>query len=221
MAYATSQLVASSPADDRFLLLLGVGHMAYSVRRRTNHARQLCVTLTQPNERHAAARALAHLLELGAQSFAIYCRGVEHGLSLSRLEPHDTVDELGRLFGPRAAHAPIAADVCFAFEEVEEAVEQVAAAAEGAESGSAEGAAEGAARVKADTASAYDAVGETAHVAGNLAKAHAVMARLRYTPQQIEIAGADACARPPAAGPKRRTGRPFALHVAPRHWPAY
>ena len=46
--------------------------------------------------------------------------------------------------------------------------------------------------MKQETADAYNQVGDTAHLTGDLRKARAVMAALGYTEEQIETAGADA-----------------------------
>ena len=43
--------------------------------------------------------------------------------------------------------------------------------------------------VKQETAAAYNKVGETAHIKGNLKKATAIMKYLGYTDKEIEIAG--------------------------------
>mmetsp|Transcript_15697 Transcript_15697/g.23082 ORF Transcript_15697/g.23082 Transcript_15697/m.23082 type:complete len:667 (+) Transcript_15697:90-2090(+) len=45
---------------------------------------------------------------------------------------------------------------------------------------------------KQETAKAYDKVGETAHIEGNLKKAKAIMANLGYTDEEFAIAGTDA-----------------------------
>ena len=46
--------------------------------------------------------------------------------------------------------------------------------------------------VKAQTREAYDKVGETAYVEGNLLRARAIMSYLGYTEEEIDIAGSDA-----------------------------
>ena len=45
---------------------------------------------------------------------------------------------------------------------------------------------------KDETRAAYEQVGATAHEKGNLARAHAIMTYLGYTPDEISVAGADA-----------------------------
>jgi SAM-dependent methyltransferase len=45
---------------------------------------------------------------------------------------------------------------------------------------------------KLESMNAYDEVGKTAHLKGNLKKAQAIMTYLGYTKEQIEIAGSDA-----------------------------
>lgn len=45
---------------------------------------------------------------------------------------------------------------------------------------------------KAETRSAYDQVGASAHHEGNLGRAHAILTYLGYTEQEIKVAGADA-----------------------------
>ena len=170
MAHAVSGLVQSSSPDDRFLLLLGVGHMAYG------HG--------------VPERLFARQPQLAAQSYSIYCRGAAHGLLLHELEhaaPEGLVAEMTRLFGENDALP--AADVCFGF-ELDESGENMEPAAATAREPPGDGVA--AAQVKAETARAYDSVGETAHLQGNAQKAEAVMRRLRYTPEEIQIAGADA-----------------------------
>ena len=62
-----------------------------------------------------------------------------------------------------------ASDVCFLY-EMEEDIETV----------------------KEETAKAYNKVGGTAHIAGNLTMANKVMTRIGYSPEQIQIAGNDA-----------------------------
>lgn len=47
-------------------------------------------------------------------------------------------------------------------------------------------------QVKNETATAYDKVGQTAHLKGNLKKAEAVMTYLGYTQEEFKIAGEDA-----------------------------
>lgn len=48
-------------------------------------------------------------------------------------------------------------------------------------------------QVKQETADAYNKVGGTAHIKGNLKKAEAVMTRLGYNPEEIKVAGEDGC----------------------------
>ena len=75
------------------------------------------------------------------------------------------VEDLDRVFGSEAD----AADVCFLY-EMEEDIDSV----------------------KAETAKAYNKVGGTAHIEGNLLLAKKVMGRLGYTDEEIGIAGTDA-----------------------------
>ena len=96
MAHLVSGMVSQGAASDRYLLLLGVGHMAYSLG--------------------VPERILARHPEL--KTYSIYSRGADHGLLLSVLGAADAPDALKELFGEGT---PPAADVCFAFEEGGEA----------------------------------------------------------------------------------------------------
>ncbi len=84
---------------------------------------------------------------------------------------------LSNEFGNPALSDP--ADMCLAFAESEVDDEHAAPAASSE-------------AIKAETAAAYNAVGQTAHLPGNQRRAHAVMTRLGYTDHQIRVAGADA-----------------------------
>lgn len=79
-------------------------------------------------------------------------------------------------FGATDGSIPVAADYLYLYEEEYEE--------ESEEDGEA---------VKNETANAYNKVGETAHLKGNVKKAEAVMSYLGYTPEEFKIAGDDAC----------------------------
>lgn len=78
------------------------------------------------------------------------------------------------------------ANLCFVFEEWEYDEETNSAEESKQGKGNTEE------EVKAETAAAYDKVGETAHFEGDMKKAHKVMAALDYSEEEIAIAGPDA-----------------------------
>lgn len=102
--------------------------------------------------------------QIKEKACSIYSRPADGILGLTT---DDTPAQMAAVFGT----ASDAADLCYLFdEECNQIVEDV----------------------KAETAAAYDRVGQTADRPGNLALAHAVMRRLGYTPAQIAVAGQDA-----------------------------
>jgi uncharacterized iron-regulated protein len=66
MAHTTAELVRAASPADKFLLLLGVGHMAYG------HG--------------VPERLFSEHPQLEEQSYTIYCRGADHGLDVSQLQ---------------------------------------------------------------------------------------------------------------------------------------
>lgn len=78
-------------------------------------------------------------------------------------------------FGATDGSIPVVADYLYLYEEEYEEEEEDGEA------------------VKNETAQAYNKVGETAHLKGNMKKAQAVMNYLGYTEEEFKIAGEDAC----------------------------
>jgi SAM-dependent methyltransferase/uncharacterized iron-regulated protein len=155
MAHSVTQLLAASPPDDRFLVVCGVGHCAYSygVPER--------IFSSNPN--------------LQQQTFRIISLPLASGVDVD--SPAEMQIAVSKELGGPGTCDP--ADMCLAFAEVEADCVHLAPAS------SLE-------RIKSETAAAYDAVGDTAHMPGNMLRASAIMTRLGYTHEQIAIAGADA-----------------------------
>jgi len=106
--------------------------------------------------------------EIQADTYRIYTRVADHRLPLTRADEIGTVEAA---FGKDSDPA----DLCLIFEEVDAPTQE-----------------ELEMQVKAETASAYDKVGETAAIEGNLRKAEKMMARIGYSEEEISIAGQDA-----------------------------
>ena len=155
MAHRVCEVLAPRAADDRALVICGVGHSGYS------HG---------VPERIFAARP-----ELAASCYRVWCLPVDAALDLSSAEA--VGHALADAFGPRGASSP--AELCLAFAEVTPPPPAADPAADDVDA-------------KAATAAAYNAVGSTAHLGGDAARARHIMTRLAYTPAQIAIAGADA-----------------------------
>lgn len=94
------------------------------------------------------------------------------------VEDEKVFESVKAVFGPEGAeNAP--ADYFFVYEEDFEPADEEDEATE-------------ADKVKQETIAAYDKVGETAYLKGNLGKAKAVMTYLGYTEEEFKIAGEDA-----------------------------
>jgi hypothetical protein len=113
--------------------------------------------------------------------YRVWCLPVDPETELHSVEAVRAA--LSEAFGPPGVSDP--ADLCLAFAEVTDtAPSRVARTSTAAAGGVAE-------EVKAATAAAYNAVGSTAHLGGDVQRAVAIMRRLRYDDDQIGIAGAD------------------------------
>jgi len=106
--------------------------------------------------------------EIQADTYRIYTRAADHRLPLPRT---DEIPKVEAAFGKDSDPA----DLCLIFDEVDAPTQE-----------------ELEMQVKAETASAYDKVGETAAIEGNLKKAEKMMARIGYSDEEINIAGRDA-----------------------------
>lgn len=106
--------------------------------------------------------------EIQADSYRIYTRAADHRLPLTS---KDEISAVEAAFGKDSDPA----DLCLLFDEVDAPTQE-----------------ELEMQVKAETASAYDKVGETAAIEGNLRKAEKMMARIGYSEEEINIAGRDA-----------------------------
>mmetsp|Transcript_46346 Transcript_46346/g.91873 ORF Transcript_46346/g.91873 Transcript_46346/m.91873 type:complete len:707 (-) Transcript_46346:195-2315(-) len=113
-------------------------------------------------------RIFASHPKVQADTYRIYTRASDHRLPLTRT---DEISMLESAFGKDTDPA----DLCLIFEEVDAPTQD-----------------ELEEQVKAETASAYDKVGETAAIEGNLRKAEKMMARIGYSEEEISIAGRDA-----------------------------
>ena len=94
------------------------------------------------------------------------------------VEDEKVFEAVKAVFGPEGAESP-PADYFFVYEEDFEPADEEDEANE-------------ADKVKKETIAAYDKVGETAYLKGNLGKAKAVMTYLGYTEEEFKIAGEDA-----------------------------
>ena len=168
MAHKVATLFESAAADDRVLVICGVGHSGYS------HG--------VPERVYSALPWLKH------RSYRVWCLPVEPSLDLAAAEAVQTA--LTDAFGPGGVSDP--ADLCLAFSEVLPAPPAPAPAAP-APAAPAGGAGESmsAAAAKAATAAAYNAVGSTAYLGGDALRARAIMTRLGYDAAQVDIAGTD------------------------------
>lgn len=109
-------------------------------------------------------RIFSSLPDLEASCVRVYCQVSNW---LSRCSAEECVNELRIAFGSEGSNV---ADVCMVLEELSDEDSQV----------------------KGETAAAYNKVGQTAHLAGNMSKARKVLTRLGYSLEQIEVAGQDA-----------------------------
>lgn len=188
MAHRVSQLVTASAAgaspghhpSDQFLVVCGVGHSGYS------HGVPERIFAAHPELASAGATC------------RVWCLPLLPTVDFDA--PSALSAELVSAFGPAGASSP--AELCLAFtdptdpsfgggggddEAEEEEEEEEEAPREGAGQSAAE-----TATARAATAEAYQAVGETAHLAGDMRRARAIMCRLGYSTPEMEVAGADA-----------------------------
>jgi len=181
MAHAVSKLLAPPDADgrrlgfgggrlppaDRVLVLLGNGHMGFGcgVPERIS-------AMPGGNVSTVTMYSRSLPLELTPPR-EVPGRGFRDSL------PEDDMSEVLRGVVGATAASPAAADFCVVYRD------EVSLAAARAE-------AEAAAAVKAETAAAYDDVGATADLPGNLHKAVQVMRSLGYSDAEIAFAGQDA-----------------------------
>ena len=171
MAHKVSQLLAGGAGDsaavpsDKVLVICGVGHSGYS---------------------HGVPERILRVLpwlqtHRQTHMYRVWCLPVDPETELHSVEAVRAA--LSEAFGPPGVSDP--ADLCLAFAEVTDtAPSRVARTSTAAAGGVAE-------EVKAATAAAYNAVGSTAHLGGDVQRAVAIMRRLRYDDDQIGIAGAD------------------------------
>ena len=167
MAHKLNTLVDASIDDaDKFLCICGIGHSGYS------HGVPERVFATHP--------------QLEARSYRIWSLPLESRAPLA--EGDEAMQRvLVDHFGAPGTSNP--ADLCLAFSMDDGTATGVESSGEfsGASSQTVEADA-----AKAATADAYNAVGATAALHGNLARARAIMSRLGYSAHEIEIAGDDA-----------------------------
>ena len=189
MAHKVSQLLAggaggagggacgdseAAPAmSDKVLVICGVGHSGYS---------------------HGVPERILRVLPwLQTHMYRVWCLPVDPEVELHSVEAVRAA--LCEAFGPPGASDP--ADLCLAFAEVTDTapsrVTRTSTAAVGVV----------AEEVKAATAAAYNAVGSTAHLGGDVQRAVAIMRRLKYDDSQIGIAGADSANFQGVASPHR------------------
>lgn len=104
------------------------------------------------------------------------------------LDQNDETVQSGieKIYGPQGTTA---ADYLYIYEEDAEEEEEEGEQAQAQQKEEEQKQSE---MVKKETAAAYDKVGETAHLKGNIKKARAVMTALGYTEEEIQIAGQDA-----------------------------
>ena len=120
-------------------------------------------------------RVLEKNPQLKDDSILIVAHEAEEQLDFSKTEI-ELLSGIRETFGATDGSIPLAADYLYLYEEeYEEESEEDPEA------------------VKNETAEAYNKVGETAHLKGNMKKAEAVMNYLGYTPEEFKIAGDDAC----------------------------
>jgi SAM-dependent methyltransferase/uncharacterized iron-regulated protein len=151
--------------SDKVLVICGVGHSGYS---------------------HGVPERILRVLpwlqtHRQTHMYRVWCLPVDPETELHSVEAVRAA--LSEAFGPPGVSDP--ADLCLAFAEVTDtAPSRVARTSTAAAGGVAE-------EVKAATAAAYNAVGSTAHLGGDVQRAVAIMRRLKYDDDQIGIAGAD------------------------------
>ena len=186
------------PPEQRYLVIAGRGHMqhGFGVPERI-FERHPELGIGDQSLLVVTARGSDYGMDVRAESDAsLLARanrvfvGCGSSSSSSSSSSSNSDDDNGESDGggggvPAAAAAeaalPPAADVVFVYDDIAPAV----GAAQG-------GAAADARAVKAETADAYNRVGASAHLAGNLCRAHAVMRFLDYDDELIALAGDDA-----------------------------
>lgn len=168
MAHRVAQLASASGGADRFLVVCGVGHSGYS------HG--------------VPERVLAAQPQLADSMFRIWSLPADPQLPLGDSEAVGAT--LRAHFGAPGVSDP--ADLVLVFQQ-HEASDDAGAMDGAATDGAADGmvAKDDAEAVKAATAAAYNAVGETAHLRGDAARATALLRRMQYTEAEIALAGAD------------------------------
>ncbi|KOO24749.1 methyltransferase type 11 [Chrysochromulina tobinii] len=160
-----AQVIKDAAMAHKVLVICGVGHSGYS---------------------HGVPERILRVLpwlqtHRQTHMYRVWCLPVDPETELHSVEAVRAA--LCEAFGPPGVSDP--ADLCLAFAEVTDtAPSRVARTSTAAAGGVAE-------EVKAATAAAYNAVGSTAHLGGDVQRAVAIMRRLKYDDDQIGIAGAD------------------------------
>ena len=171
MAHRVNRLVKASDEagkEDRVLVLCGNGHMGFGhgvperVREREGWG--------APTTVYSRPALLPVDDEKGGLKMPEDMAGVLGGVVPGGVVPGGVA--------PGTGAAPPAADFCLVYQDAA----AISAAAEAAE----------ALRVKQETSDAYDRVGDTAHLTGDLKKAERVMTLLGYSAEEIAFAGRDA-----------------------------
>ena len=160
MAHKVSELLHASGADDKVLVVCGIGHSGYG------HG--------------VPERILARHPHLHPSIYRIWSLPMD---CATDLEDAPSVEmALRDAFGPVGATDP--ADLCLAFQEVQVPLEAVGVAEEVD--------VKDADAVKRATAAAYNQVGASAYLRGDMVRARAMLERMGYGHDEIAVAGDDA-----------------------------
>lgn len=194
MAHKVAQLISASDtsstigassratahhADDRFLVICGIGHSGYS------HGVPERIFRAHPS------------LAAAGRTYRVWCLPLPSTVDFD--SPPALVEALSSVFGPAGTSSP--AEACLAFAEAALPLERgsnesgapqpTRVDGDGSVSRGAGMSADDRDTSTAEVAKAYGAVGETAYLSGDARRAVAIMQRLGYTEPQIAVAGAD------------------------------
>eukprot|EP00977_Amphora_coffeiformis_P008467 scaffold1918_cov154-Amphora_coffeaeformis.AAC.4 len=180
MAHRVQEIIENQPDDDRIVVIAGNGHVEYY--------------------QGVPERVLAARPDLVDRTCLITCHGVESKAMLQQESPTKLMELLHLGNHPGANPA----DFVFLYEDdVDKWMEEMIMTQQGQQPQQQEfhhhyqspqpsPPLSSPENVKEETRAAYDQVGATAHLKGNLARAHAIMTYLGYTEEEIKVAGSDA-----------------------------
>ena len=181
-----------APPGQRYLVVAGRGHMqhGFGVPERI-FARHPELSEEAKSLLVVAAKGSDYGLDTHRDGHEALVAGVNRVFVGEEQQRQPEKEECDGKAVLRGRPLPPAADVVFLYDDQEKATNRTGAAgvADAMDSADADAVA---AAVKQETADAYNRVGASAHLEGNLARAHAVMRFLDYDDELIARAGTDA-----------------------------